>query len=43
MLQYLEETPDPTIAAISTGLILMALIALMIGARTVGLNRMIQG
>lgn len=43
MLQYLEETPDPTIAAISTGLILMALIALMIGVRTVGLNRMIQG
>ncbi|MCG8446025.1 MAG: ABC transporter permease [Hyphomicrobiales bacterium] len=43
MLQYLEETPDPTIAAISTGLILMALIALMIGARIVGLNRMIQG
>lgn len=42
MLQYLEETPDPTIAAISSGLILMALIALMVSARTVGLNRMIQ-
>lgn len=43
MLQYLEEQPDPTIAAMSSGLILMALIALIAGARTVGLNRMIQG
>jgi putative spermidine/putrescine transport system permease protein len=43
MLQYLEQQPDPTLAAISTGLILLALIALMIGSRTVGLNRMIQG
>jgi putative spermidine/putrescine transport system permease protein len=43
MLQYLEEQPDPTLAAISTILILLALVALMIGARTVGLNRMIQG
>lgn len=42
MLQYLEEQPDPTLAAISTGLILLALVALMIGSRTVGLNRMIQ-
>ena len=42
MLQYLEEQPDPTLAAISTGLILLALIALMIGSKTVGLNRMIQ-
>lgn len=42
MLQYLEESPDPTIAAISTGLIALALIALIIGSRTVGLNRMIQ-
>jgi putative spermidine/putrescine transport system permease protein len=42
MLQYLEEQPDPTLAAISTGLILLALAALMIGSRTVGLNRMIQ-
>ncbi|QHQ34371.1 ABC transporter permease [Algicella marina] len=43
MLQYLEEQPDPSIAAMSTGLILLALVALMVGARTVGLNRMIQG
>ena len=42
MLQYLEQQPDPTLAAISTGLILLALIALMVGSRTVGLNRMIQ-
>ena len=42
MLQYLEEQPDPTLAAISTGLILLALIALFIGSRPVGLNRMIQ-
>lgn len=42
MLQYLEEQPDPTLAAISTGLILLALVALAIGSRSVGLNRMIQ-
>ncbi|WAP67715.1 ABC transporter permease [Jiella pelagia] len=43
MLQYLEEQPDPSIAAMSTGLILLAIVVLAIGARTVGLNRMIQG
>lgn len=43
MLQYLEESPDPSIAAISSGLILLAVIALTVAARTVGLNRMIQG
>ncbi len=42
MLQYLEEQPDPSIAAMSTGLIVLALIALIVGSRTVGLNRMIQ-
>ncbi len=42
MLQYMEEQPDPTLAAISTGLIVLALIVLMIGSRTVGLNRMIH-
>lgn len=42
MLQYLEEQPDPTLAAISTGLILLALVALAVGSRSVGLNRMIQ-
>lgn len=43
MLQYMEESPDPSIAAISSGLILLALVALMLSSRTVGLNRMIQG
>lgn len=43
MLQYLEEQPDPSLAAMSSGLILLACIVLIIGARTVGLNRMIQG
>lgn len=42
MLQYLEEQPDPTLAAISTGLILLALLALAVGSRGVGLNRMVQ-
>lgn len=43
MLQILEEQPDPSIAAMSTGLILLAVAILAIGSRTVGLNRMIQG
>ncbi|WP_420394038.1 ABC transporter permease [Acuticoccus sp.] len=43
MLQYLEETPDPTIAAMSTLLMLMALFVLTVSARTVRLNRMIEG
>ena len=43
MLQYLEEQPDPSLAAMSSGLILLAVIVLLIGSRTVGLNRMIQG
>lgn len=43
MLQYMEESPDPSIAAISTGLILLATVALAVAARTVGLNRLIQG
>ncbi|MEO1276961.1 MAG: hypothetical protein AAFV96_16820, partial [Pseudomonadota bacterium] len=38
-----EEQPDPSLAAISSGLILLAIIVLVIGSRTVGLNRMIQG
>ena len=42
MLQYLEEQPDPTLAAISSGLILLALAALALGSRSVGLNRMVQ-
>ena len=40
MLQFVEERPDATIAAISTGLILLAIIALIIGDRLVGLRRL---
>lgn len=40
MLQYVEENPDPTIAAISAGLVLLAILALIAGDRLVGLRRM---
>lgn len=40
MLQYVEERPDPIIAAISTGLIGLAVVSLVIGDRLVGLRRM---
>ena len=40
MLQYVEETPDPTIAAISTGLVLLAILVLVIGDRLVGLRKL---
>ena len=40
MLQYVEENPDPTIAAISTGLVLLAILALIVGDRLVGLRKM---
>ncbi|MBX2853540.1 MAG: ABC transporter permease [Rhodobacteraceae bacterium] len=43
MLQYLEEQPDPSLAAMSSGLIMLTLIVLIIGSRTVGLNKMVQG
>lgn len=42
MLQYVEERPDPTIAAISTCLILLATLAMIIGDRLVGIRRMAQ-
>jgi len=42
MLQYLEENPDPTIAAISAGLILLTVIVLIIGDRLVGLRRLAE-
>src|SRR6266851_2577738 len=35
MLQYVEENPDPTIAAISAGLVLLAILVLIIGDRLV--------
>jgi putative spermidine/putrescine transport system permease protein len=40
MLQYVEESPDPTIAAISTGLVLLAILALIAGDRLVGLRKL---
>ena len=40
MLQLVEERPDPTIAAISTGLIVLAIVVLIIGDRMVGLRRL---
>ena len=40
MLQYVEERPDPTVAAISALLILLAVVALVIGDRLVGLRRL---
>ncbi len=40
MLQLVEERPDPTIAAVSAGLILMAVVAMILGDRLVGLRRM---
>lgn len=42
MLQYLEEQPDPSLAAMSSGLIMMAIVVLVVASRTVGLNRMID-
>jgi putative spermidine/putrescine transport system permease protein len=42
ILQYLEETPDPTIAAISSGLILFTIIVLVIAERMVGMKRLAQ-
>ena len=42
MLQYVEERPDPTIAAISTGLILLAAVAMVVGDRLVGLRRVAE-
>lgn len=40
MLQYLEENPDPTIAAISAGLILLTIVVLLVADRLVGLRRL---
>lgn len=40
MLQFIEESPDPTIAAISTGLIVLTIIVLILGDRLVGLRRL---
>ena len=42
MLQYVEESPDPIIAAISTGLILLAVLALFVADRLIGLRRLAE-
>ena len=42
VLRYLEETPDPTIAAISSCLILFTIIVLVLAERLVGVKRLAQ-
>ncbi|QHI97807.1 ABC transporter permease subunit [Xylophilus rhododendri] len=42
ILHYLEESPDPTIAAISACLILLAIVVLFIAERLVGMRRLAQ-
>jgi ABC-type spermidine/putrescine transport system permease subunit II len=40
LLQYLGESPDPTVAAVSTLIIALTVLMLIAGDRLVGLNRM---
>ncbi len=42
ILRYLEESPDPTIAAISSCLILLAVVVLVVAERLVGMRRLAQ-
>jgi putative spermidine/putrescine transport system permease protein len=42
VLQFVEERPDPTIAAISAGLIVLAVLAMIVGDRLVGIRRLAQ-
>lgn len=42
ILRYLEESPDPTIAAISSCLILLAIVVLIVAERLVGMRRLAQ-
>lgn len=42
MLQLVEERPDPMIAAVSTLLILLAILAMIIGDRLVGLKKLAE-
>ena len=42
ILRYLEESPDPTIAAISSCLILLAIVVLFAAERLVGMRRLAQ-
>ncbi len=40
LLQYLGESPDPTVAALSTLIIALTVVVLIVGDRVAGLNRM---
>lgn len=40
LLQYIDESPDPTLAALSTLILLATAVLLLLGDRFVGLNRM---
>lgn len=40
LLQYIEEAPDPTLAALSTLILAATLLLLLLGEKFVGLNRM---
>jgi putative spermidine/putrescine transport system permease protein len=42
MLQMVEEAPNPAIAAVSTGLIALAVLVMVIGDRLVGLKRLAE-
>lgn len=42
ILKYLDESPDPTIAAISSCLILLAVLVLFVAERLVGMRRLAQ-
>lgn len=42
MLQYVEESPNPVIAAISSGLILLTVLVLLLADRLVGLRRLAE-
>jgi putative spermidine/putrescine transport system permease protein len=42
ILRYLEESPDPTIAAISSCLIFLAIVVLVVAERLVGMRRLAQ-
>ena len=42
ILRYLEEAPDPTIAAISSCLIVLAVVVLFVAERLVGMRRLAQ-
>ena len=40
MLQYIEESPDPSIAALSTLILVATLTLLLVADRTIGLHRL---